>query len=86
MVIALLMTFLRRTPRWWEWEVELTPHAEARMDERGCSELDLRTIWNTPRSYGRTMSKAGTSSRRGSEPSLGASSWSRMRWTGALSS
>jgi len=31
-------------PPWWEWELELTPHVEKRMDDRGFSELDLREM------------------------------------------
>jgi hypothetical protein len=29
-------------PEWWEWELELTPHLEKRMEDRGFSELELR--------------------------------------------
>lgn len=31
-----------RWPDWWEWEVELTPHLERRMEDRSFSEVDLR--------------------------------------------
>ncbi|HOU93911.1 MAG TPA: hypothetical protein PLU22_22830 [Polyangiaceae bacterium] len=31
-------------PPWWEWDMELTPHVEKRMDDRGFSELDLREM------------------------------------------
>lgn len=29
-------------PAWWEWELELTPHVEKRMEDRGFNEVDLR--------------------------------------------
>lgn len=29
-------------PDWWEWELELTPHVEKRMEDRGFTEVDLR--------------------------------------------
>ena len=32
------MTF----PEWWDWELELTPHVEKRMEDRSFSEVDLR--------------------------------------------
>lgn len=31
-------------PEWWEWELELTPHVEKRMEDRGFSEVDLRSM------------------------------------------
>jgi hypothetical protein len=31
-------------PDWWEWELELTPHVEKRMEDRGFSEVDLRQM------------------------------------------
>ncbi len=31
-------------PEWWEWELELTPHVEKRMEDRGFTELDLREM------------------------------------------
>jgi hypothetical protein len=31
-------------PAWWEWELELTPHVEQRMEERGFSEVELRMM------------------------------------------
>jgi len=32
-------------PEWWEWELAYTEHVEARMLERGVSEVDLRTMF-----------------------------------------
>ena len=29
-------------PEWWDWEIAFTPHVEARMEERGFSEVELR--------------------------------------------
>jgi hypothetical protein len=31
-------------PAWWEWELELTPHLERRMEDRAFTELDLRAM------------------------------------------
>jgi len=31
-------------PEWWEWELELTPHLERRMEERDFTEIDLRAM------------------------------------------
>ncbi len=31
-------------PDWWEWEVELTPHVEKRMEDRDFTEVDLRAM------------------------------------------
>jgi len=35
-------------PEWWDWEIELTPHSERRLEERGLTEIDLRTMLNKP--------------------------------------
>lgn len=31
-------------PEWWDWELELTPHLEQRMEERDFTEVDLREM------------------------------------------
>jgi hypothetical protein len=31
-------------PAWWEWELELTPHVEKRMEDRGFNEVELRAM------------------------------------------
>lgn len=31
-------------PEWWEWPLAFTAHVESRMEERGFSELELRTM------------------------------------------
>jgi hypothetical protein len=31
-------------PEWWEWPLTFTPHVESRMEERGFSEVELRTM------------------------------------------
>jgi hypothetical protein len=31
-------------PEWWDWELELTPHVEKRMEDRGFTEVELREM------------------------------------------
>ena len=31
-------------PSWWEWDLSFTAHVEVRMEERGFSEIELRTM------------------------------------------
>jgi hypothetical protein len=31
-------------PPWWEWQLELTPHLEKRMEDRHFTEVDLRAM------------------------------------------
>lgn len=31
-------------PDWWDWELELTPHIEKRMEDRGFNEVELREM------------------------------------------
>lgn len=31
-------------PGWWNWALEMTPHVEKRMETRGFTELDLRSM------------------------------------------
>lgn len=38
-------------PPWWEWELELTPHVEKRMEDRDFSELDLRSMLEHAKGY-----------------------------------
>ena len=35
-------------PDWWDWELAFTSHLEARMEERGFSEVELRTMLQKP--------------------------------------
>jgi hypothetical protein len=35
-------------PEWWNWELAYTEHVESRMDERGVSDVDLRTMLQSP--------------------------------------
>ena len=35
---------LRSHPEWWDWELEITPHAEKRMEQRDFTDLDLRRM------------------------------------------
>lgn len=38
-------------PRWWTWEVELTPHLEKRMEDRSFTEVDLRRMLEVARGF-----------------------------------
>ena len=38
-------------PEWWSWELELTPHLLKRMDDRGFTEVDLRTMLEIAKSF-----------------------------------
>lgn len=38
-------------PEWWEWELEITPHLERRMEERDFTEIDLRAMLERAASY-----------------------------------
>ena len=31
-------------PMWWDWELEISPHVEKRMEERTFTEIDLREM------------------------------------------
>lgn len=31
-------------PEWWDWELELTPHLEKRMEDRGFTEVEVRVM------------------------------------------
>lgn len=33
-----------RWPKWWDWELELSPHLLKRMIDRQVNEVDLRTM------------------------------------------
>ncbi len=35
---------MTQRPPWWDWEIELTPHIQKRMEDRDFSEVDLRTV------------------------------------------
>jgi len=39
-------------PRWWEWELELTPHVLKRMLDRRFTEVDLRQMLQRATAYG----------------------------------
>jgi hypothetical protein len=32
-------------PSWWDWELELTPHLEKRMEDRDFTEVDVRRMF-----------------------------------------
>jgi hypothetical protein len=38
-------------PPWWEWEIELTPHLEKRMEDRDFTEVDLRAMLHRARGF-----------------------------------
>ncbi len=38
-----------RWPAWWAWEIELTPHVEKRMEDRGFTEVGLRSMMHRAR-------------------------------------
>jgi hypothetical protein len=38
-------------PEWWNWEIEITPHAEKRMIQRNFNELELRQMIYGARNY-----------------------------------
>lgn len=38
-------------PDWWEWELELSPHLEKRMEERGFTEIELRQMLDRAHRY-----------------------------------
>jgi hypothetical protein len=38
-------------PRWWEWELEISPHLVKRAMDRGFSELDVRTMLEHPKDW-----------------------------------
>lgn len=40
-----------RWPDWWEWEIELTPHLQKRMEDRDFSEIDLRAMLEHARAH-----------------------------------
>jgi hypothetical protein len=39
-------------PAWWEWELEITPHLEKRMEDRDFTEVDLRQMLEQAQGYG----------------------------------
>jgi hypothetical protein len=46
-------------PHWWDWELELTPHLEQRMEERDFTELDVREMLEAARASRPTWPRAG---------------------------
>jgi hypothetical protein len=38
-------------PDWWDWEIELTPHVERRMEDRDFNEVDLRAMLERARHH-----------------------------------
>lgn len=42
-------------PKWWEWELELSSHLETRMEERGITEVELRSMLGQATEYERDL-------------------------------
>ena len=42
-------------PDWWSWELSFTAHAELRMEQRGVTELDVRTMLERAIRYERSV-------------------------------
>jgi hypothetical protein len=38
-------------PKWWQWDLELSPHLLKRMIDRDFTEADLRTMMERARSF-----------------------------------
>ncbi len=38
-------------PAWWDWPLDLTPHIEKRMEDRGFTEVDLRAMLHQAHGY-----------------------------------
>lgn len=38
-------------PEWWDWELVFSGHAELRMEQRGVSEVDVRSMLQAARGY-----------------------------------
>jgi hypothetical protein len=38
-------------PDWWDWELEMTPHLEQRMEERDFTEIDVREMLEVATSF-----------------------------------
>ncbi len=38
-------------PNWWQWELELTPQVERRVEDRDFTEVDLREMLEDARGY-----------------------------------
>ncbi|MBI2900249.1 MAG: DUF4258 domain-containing protein [Planctomycetes bacterium] len=38
-------------PEWWLWELEISPHIEKRMHDRGFGEVDLRAMLQDASGY-----------------------------------
>ncbi len=38
-------------PTWWDWELEISPHVEKRMEERNFTEIDLRDMMQRAQTF-----------------------------------
>jgi hypothetical protein len=48
---------LENAPDWWSFELELSPHVEERMIDRGFSEVDLRLMFEMTTAIRRGVAK-----------------------------
>lgn len=69
---------LETHPDWWNFELELSPHVEERMIDRGFSEVDLRLMIETTAAIRRGGAKGRWTLEQPTMAMLGKSSWSRM--------
>lgn len=72
---------LETHPDWWNFELELSPHVEERMIDRGFSEVDLRLMIETTVPSVAAVPKADGSWKQPTMGMLGKSSWSRINTT-----
>jgi hypothetical protein len=43
------------SPKWWNWELSFTGHAELRMEQRGVTEVDVRAMLERATRYEPTV-------------------------------
>ncbi len=42
-------------PEWWNWDLSFTSHAELRMEQRGVTEVDVRTMLEKATAFDRNV-------------------------------
>ena len=50
----------KNRPAWWDWDLEMTPHVERRMEDRDFSEVELRDMLLRATNYARTLSRVAS--------------------------
>jgi hypothetical protein len=73
---------LEKPPDWWDFELELSPHLEDRMIDRGFSEADLRLLSKSRRTSASARRPGAGSCGRVTSVKLGMWWSSRMSWIG----